>query len=117
MGPTSYGEDVCTGPSCTNPASFSGTFGFSGNAGTVYTVQVNAEAEVGFNATGETAFASADPFISVDPAFAGASNYSIIVSPDVSNSLPSVPEPNMWPLVLTLSAFGGMAKRLLSRRA
>jgi hypothetical protein len=38
--------------------------------------------------------ASADPYIEIDPSFAGASNYSIVVSQGVGNVAPSgVPEP------------------------
>jgi hypothetical protein len=47
-----------------------------------------------------SAFAFADPFIFVDPGVAGASQYSIVLSPGVANGLPtSVPEPAEWFLV------------------
>jgi hypothetical protein len=49
-----------------------------------------------------SASAFADPFIFVDPGVAGASQYSIVLSPGVANGLPaSVPEPAEWALVAT----------------
>jgi hypothetical protein len=52
------------------------------------------EASSGDSPLAESANASADPFIFIDPSFAGAANYSIEVSPGVGNGLPSAaPEP------------------------
>ncbi len=48
------------------------------------------------------AFAFADPFIFVDPGFAGASEYSIVLTPGVGNGIPgSVPEPAEWLLAIS----------------
>jgi hypothetical protein len=88
-------EVVCTNGTCgTTNTSFSGTFStfaFSGETGD--TVQLEIEASSGDSPFAESANASADPFLFVDPSFAGASNYHIDVSPGVGNASPSVPEP------------------------
>jgi hypothetical protein len=62
----------------------------------------------------ETARAYADPFIYVDPAFANASLYSIVVSPGVAN-VPLTPVPEPGPVVLL--SIGTVAIALLRRRS
>ena len=64
---------------------------------------------VGNSLHSESASASADPFIFVDPAFSNASLYSIVVSPGVGNAgALAVPEPGgIWPmLAVGLAAIG-----------
>jgi hypothetical protein len=66
-------------------------------------------------AFGGTAFASADPLIFIDPADIDASAYSIRVSTDVVNGLPSgVPEPAAW--VMVLVGFAGLGAAMRARR-
>jgi hypothetical protein len=91
---------VCTDGTCgTTANSFSGTastFARSGAVGDFLDLFVQAGASGSFSAIDESASASADPFIFIDPSFANASLYSIVVSPGVGNALPSpttVPEP------------------------
>jgi hypothetical protein len=62
----------------------------------------------------ETARAFVDPFIYVDPAFANASLYSIVVSPGVAN-VPLTPVPEPGPVVLL--SIGAVAIGLLRRRS
>ena len=119
---TSFGDDsevVCTtGTLCpTTNTSFSGTFGWSAIAGeTGDTIQIKVEANSVGSLGAEWADASADPFIFIDPAFADAANYSIVVSPGVGNGEPmsSVPEPGTFGLAGTALAMLGTWRR--SRR-
>ena len=54
----------------------------------------------------EDSSASADPLIVIDPSFANAANYSIVLSPAVANAVESaVPEPKY---VLLIGAFAGL---------
>jgi hypothetical protein len=55
--------------------------------------------------------ASVDPLIYIDPGFAGASDYSIELSPGVANALPGVPEPAAWTMMLTGFGLLGLAAR------
>ena len=94
---TSQGDtQVCvesTGFGCpTTP--FSGTFTVSAKSGDLGdTVNLEVSAGAGDSLSPETASASADPLIFVDPAFPGADQYSIVLSPGVGNAIP-VPEPS-----------------------
>ena len=57
---------------------------------------------MGHSLHSESAIASADPFIFVDPAFPTANLYSIVVSPGVGNAIAgsTVPQPGgTWPMV------------------
>ncbi len=100
---TSFGNTdavVCTNGNCgTTATSFSGTFGFntlSGEGGDF--IQLSVEAQSGDSLFAEFADASADPLIFIDPSFANAGSYSIVLSPGVANALGSVPEPGTWVL-------------------
>jgi hypothetical protein len=119
---TGFGDTsvvVCTNGTCgTMNTSFSGTFAtsaFSGETGD--TVQLEIEASSGDSPFAESANASADPFLFIDPSFAGASNYHIDVSLGVGNALPGVPEPGTLGLAgLALVALAGLraqARRLM----
>jgi hypothetical protein len=108
---TSFGTTsvvVCTDGTCgTTTTSFSGTFGWSATSGeSGDTVHLEIEASSGDSPFAESADASADPFLFIDPNFAGAANYSILLSPGVANTIgPSVPEPG---------TFGMMAAAILA---
>jgi hypothetical protein len=99
---TSFGTTsvvVCSDGTCgTTNTSFSGTFSWSANSGeSGDTVQLEVEANSGDSPLAESANASADPFLFIDPNFGGAGNYSILLSPGVANAIgPSVPEPGTF---------------------
>jgi hypothetical protein len=80
--------DVCAA------SSFMGTLQTRASSGdTTNELDLQVEASVGGNnVLPESASATADPFIFIDPRFAGASLYSIVVSPGVANAS-AVPEP------------------------
>ena len=118
---TGFGDTskvVCTNNTCgTTDTSFFGTFAwnaFSGESGD--TIHLEIEASSGDSPVAESASASADPFIFIDPNFAGAANYSILVSPGVGNALPSVPEPATFAAVgIALIAFAMWRKKFESK--
>ena len=99
------GEMVCTYPSDCPATQFSGTLSLTASAGDVYRIHLRAIAE------GSNVSASADPYIYVDPHFAGAGNYSIAVSSGVANA--PVPEPATWAMMLVGFGLLGLS---LSRR-
>ena len=82
---------VCNNATCgTTETSFSGTLSSrarSGAPGDFVQLQISV-ATTGNALSAESARASADPFIFVDPSFPGASLYSITVSPGVANVPP-----------------------------
>ena len=87
---------VCSDATCgTTASSFSGTLrtrASSGDTNNALTLQV--QASTGDSLLATSASASADPFIFIDPSFAGAALYSIAVSPGVANAeITAVPEP------------------------
>jgi hypothetical protein len=67
--------------------------------------------------------ASIDPFIFIDPSFAHAGDYQIVVDSAVANALPpdngggsdGVPEPATWALML--AGFGGLGVAMRRRRS
>jgi len=87
---------VCNNGSCgTTEHSFSGTLSSrarSGDTGDFLFLQISA-ATIANALTSESARASADAFIFVDPSFPGASLYSIAVSPGVANVAPPSDRP------------------------
>lgn len=107
---------VCSEPTCGGephvnaPSDFTGSFnsvGVSGFVGDFVDIQVQASM-LGLSSNPESASASADPLIMVDPTFAGASQYSIVLSPGVGNGIagaPGAPEPGTF-VLLGLSAIG-----------
>lgn len=102
---------VCTDGTCgTTANSFSGTLNTVAKSGDVDELFLQVQASVvGNSLHSESASASADPFIFVDPAFSNASLYSIVVSPGVGNAgALAVPEPGgIWPmLAVGLAAIG-----------
>ena len=85
--------------------------------GVVYSIGLEVEAsENGF--FGGAAFASADPFIGIDPILTlDPELYSIRLSDGVANGLPSaafLPEPAGWAMLL--AGFGALGARLRGRR-
>ena len=79
-------------------------------ANTLITVDIGASAEA--YSAGDSAFANVDPIISIDPSFAGASNYSLEFSAGIKGSSTSgpgsgstVPEPSsFWLMTVGLLA-------------
>lgn len=100
---------ACTNePSCGASAEFSGTFGVSVQSGLVNTVILKADSGEISSAGPENSSASADPLIAVDPSFAGAANYSIVLSPGVANAAgPAAPEPRSTVLLIGALAWLG----------
>ena len=93
---------VCTDGTCgTTANSFSGTLNTLAKSGDVDELFLQVQASVGGSSLPESASASADPFIFVDPAFPNAGLYSIVVSPGVGNaSAGAVREPGgIWPMM------------------
>jgi len=107
---------VCTDGSCgTTDRSFSGTLMTRARSGGVGDfLELHVSTGVTGSLTAEFASATADPFIFIDPAFPGASLYSIVVSPGVGN-VAAVPESASVSLVtlggLMLGAVGLRRRR------
>jgi hypothetical protein len=110
---TNTSMTVCTDGTCgTSATQFSGALSATALSGTVDTVHLEVEAAAGFALAANTAYASADPCISIDPSFAAAGNYSVQVSPGVGNCLAPVPEPVTLPPL----SFAGLLLILRSAR-
>jgi hypothetical protein len=112
-------ETICTF-GCgagTGDSSFSGVLSATAASGTIDTVHLEIEAATQALPLlgGISSSASADDFISIDPSFPGASNYSIVVSPGVGNTIPTAtPEPgSLW---LGAIGMGAMVAVRRSRR-
>jgi hypothetical protein len=110
--------DVCSNGSCgASGSSFSGTLattGFSGDVGDF--IVLNLIAGVGDSFAARSADASADPWIYIDPTFAGASQYRIAVSEGVANGVSAVAEPSTFALfALGLAALSRRRSRMLAR--
>jgi hypothetical protein len=97
---------ACTNEAlCTQSADFSGTFEVSVESGFLNDVNLEAVSGEVSSAGPENSSASADPLIVIDPLFANAADYSIVLSPGVANAVESgVPEPSY---VLLIGGFGG----------
>jgi hypothetical protein len=102
---------VCSNGSCgASGPTFSGTLattGFSGDDGDFIVLDLIAGVGDSFGA--RSADASADPWIYIDPAFAGASRYRIAVSDGVANAISAVPEPSTFALLAL--GLGALARR------
>jgi hypothetical protein len=61
---------------------------------------------------------SADPHLFVDPSFPDAAEYSILLSPNVGNAVPTIPEPGTWVLMgVGFVGLAGLRRRLRQRVA
>jgi hypothetical protein len=101
--------EVCAGTSCTEEGDFGGVLAVLAESGQFNTISLTAVSEEAFSLGGR-AGASADPLITIDPSFADAAEYSIVVSPGVANALPpamAVPEPSTWAMMLL--GFAGLS--------
>jgi hypothetical protein len=81
------------------PSDFSGSFGVTVSSGALEDVHLEIEASTNPVLGAATSSASADPLIEIDPAFANAADYSILLSPGVGNATASTPEPGTLILV------------------
>jgi len=104
---------VCSNGTCGSTASsFSGTLNTrvrSGDSGNTLTLQI--QASTGDSLIAQSASASADPFIFIDPSFPAAALYSIVVSDGVGNADFATPEPGTLSLYLAATALFGIARR------
>lgn len=92
---TSAGVTICSS-GCTGQTAFAGTLYVDAQSGSVDTVHLEIEAggAAGNSSDFNGGMASADPYIYIDPNFAGAGDYSIEVSPNIGNvPLVGVPGP------------------------
>jgi hypothetical protein len=65
----------------------------------------------------EDSSVSADPLIEIDPSFANAADYSIVLSPGVANAVEStVPEPSYFLLIGVLAVLAGSIRRRAAHR-
>ena len=102
---------------------FVGTLHLSPISGFSNSVELDMDIGVAYsidNPIANSGFAYADPFIYIDPSFADAADYSIILSPGVSNAVPTltppVPEPETWALMLAgFGLVGTLGRRLRPR--
>ena len=91
---------------------FAGSFTVHAFAGEVGTVNLEVEASAGTNlAAPESATASADPLVAVDPAFPNADQYTIQLSPGVANALPEPSSSASIATSLLALAFGPRPRR------
>jgi hypothetical protein len=61
---------------------------------------------------------SADPHLFVAPTFPNAAEYSILLSPNVGNAVPTIPEPGTWVLMgVGFVGLAGLRRRLRERMA
>jgi len=97
-------ETICSLGCAVGVTGFDGTLTVNAVSGTIYTDAIHLEIEAGGARGGAADFnggtASADPRIFVDPSFAGASDYSVVLSPGIGNGVRAVPEPATWAMLL-----------------
>jgi hypothetical protein len=115
----SVGETVCMYGTCGEPAEFSGELSIAAFSGAVNTVALRADVGGDATPTGSFTNAEVDPWIFVDPAFNGASNYSILLSAGVGNGVvQQVPEPStLWLLSTGCPILGLMRRRVKDAKA
>jgi len=103
---------ACTNPSQCTAASFDGTLELPMLSGQTGTIDLTVQAASGFPVAGP-ASAFADPFIRVDPAFANAGLYSVVVPEGVGN----VPVPEPAESLLLVLGLASLACSRTSRRS
>ena len=86
------------------------TFSFNIQSNQEYQVLISAGANVSTGNTDGTAHAFADPQFSIDPSFANAGDYSLVLSSGIGNALTAAPEP------ATITAAGLALAALIARR-
>ncbi|MGA3188664.1 MAG: hypothetical protein ABSF22_16280 [Bryobacteraceae bacterium] len=92
---------------------FSGSFGVTVSSGALEDVHLEIEASTNAVLGAATSSASADPLIEINPSFANASDYSILLSPGVGNATNSTPEPGTLILIGCCGPFLLLARRYL----
>ncbi len=90
------------------------TSGLSFNQG----VHLEVEAGGALGASFNGGMVSADPHLFVDPGFPDAAEYSILLSPNIGNAVPGIPEPRAWVLMsVGFVCLAGLRRRLRERIA
>ena len=119
--PNSANKVICSESCRDESGDFAGTLQIIMNPGYISTVHLEIEASAGFAVDPNSGYASADPFIYVDPSTPDAAAYKITLSDGVANGLPpagGVPEPASWALMLTgFGVLGAATRRHRVRRA
>jgi hypothetical protein len=101
-------QEACSNLTCAG-TSFSGNLAALATVGQVNSISLSAGTSIGTEGS-HSGFASADPLIVVDPTFANASQYSVILSPGVANG---VPEPEYsWLLGCSLTSLAVLRKTM-----
>lgn len=116
-------QSCSLGDSGSNPCtatSFSGFVSIGATSGTVDQISLQVEVGAALGNNGVTVFpssasASADPVISIDPSFAGASNYQIELSQGIGNTGSSAPEPGTFLLVGAFWPMAVLVRRLRAK--
>jgi PEP-CTERM motif len=81
-------------------------------------VHLEVEAGGALGASFNGGMVSADPHLFVDPSFPDATEYSILLSPNVGNAVPTIPEPGTWVLMgVGFVGLAGLRRRLRQRVA
>jgi hypothetical protein len=112
---TSATEVACQNELACTQSDFSGTFGISGDSGSPNTVNLEAVSGQVSSLGPEDSSVSIDPLIEIDPSFANAADYSIVLSPGVANAVESaspVPEPSYFLLIGLLGLIAAIAGRV-----
>jgi len=107
-------EVACINEGGCTQTGFSGTFGISAESGSANTINLEAVSGQVSSLGAEDSSASVDPLIEIDPSFAGAANYSIVLSPGVANAVQSasaVPEPSYGLFIGALGVLAGAIRR------
>ena len=117
--PNSAYEVICSSGCSDDATALDTTLQITTNPGYVSSVDLEIEAGTGFSANPIAGYASADPFIFIDPSVPDASAYTITLSPGVANGLPGmggVPEPATWAMMLAGLGLAGAQLRDSHRR-